>query len=62
MKETPAMLHWLGERAVPVERFRSLPEAQQHGHFPVGVLVDRDEPDFGTRYETVRQRAQQQSP
>ena len=59
MKETPAMLHWLGERAVPVERFRALPAEQQQGHFPVGVLVERDEPDFGERYETVRQRARQ---
>ena len=59
MKETPAMLHWLGERALPVERFRALPAERQHGHFPVGVLVERDEPDFGARYETVRRRAQQ---
>jgi len=61
MKETPAMLHWLGERAVPVERFRSLPAEQQRGHFPVGLLVDRDEPDFNARYDTVRRRAQEQS-
>ncbi|UCG98914.1 MAG: hypothetical protein JSW31_07790 [Burkholderiales bacterium] len=59
MKETPAMLRWLGERALPVERFRSLPAEQRHDHFPVGTLVDRDEPDFGARYETVRRRAQQ---
>jgi len=53
------MLHWLGERALPVERFRALTAEQQHVHFPVGVLVERDEPDFGERYETVRRRAQQ---
>jgi 2-oxoglutarate ferredoxin oxidoreductase subunit beta len=59
MKETPAMLRWLGDRALPVERYRALLAEQQHGHFPVGTLVDRDEPDFGARYETVRRRAQQ---
>jgi len=60
MKETPAMLRWLGERALPVERFRGLAAEQRHGHFPVGTLVDRDEPGFNERYETVRARAQQQ--
>jgi len=59
MKETPAMLRWLGERALPVERFRGLAAEQRHGHFPVGTLVDRDEPGFNERYETVRARAQQ---
>jgi 2-oxoglutarate ferredoxin oxidoreductase subunit beta len=58
MAETPAMLHWLGERAMPVELHRALPQAQQGEHFPVGVLVDRDEPDFNARYDTVRARAQ----
>ena len=60
MKETPAMLRWLGERALPVERFRALADEQKHAHFPVGLLVDRDAPDFNTRYQTVRARAQQQ--
>ncbi len=60
MKETPAMLRWLGERALPVERYRELAAEQRHEHFPVGTLVDRDEPGFNERYETVRARAQQQ--
>ena len=59
MKETPEMLRWLGERALPLERFRQLPESQQRNHFPVGTLVDRDEPDFNTRYDTIRARAAQ---
>jgi len=59
MKETPAMLRWLGERAMPVELHRSLPEEERRDRFPVGVLVDREEPDFGVRYDAVRARAQQ---
>lgn len=58
MKETPDMLHWLGGRALPVERYRELAQAERGNHFPTGVLADRDEPDFNTRYDTIRSRAQ----
>jgi 2-oxoglutarate ferredoxin oxidoreductase subunit beta len=60
MKETSEMLHWLGERALPLERYRSLSESERKNHFPVGALVDRNEPDFNTRYDMVRARAQQE--
>jgi 2-oxoglutarate/2-oxoacid ferredoxin oxidoreductase subunit beta len=59
MKETPEMLRWLGERALPVERYRKLPGPERKNHFPVGTLVDRDEPDFNTRYDVIRARARQ---
>ena len=58
MSDTPEMLRWLGRCSVPVERYRSLSEAERKGHFPVGTLVDRNEPDFGARYAQVRERAQ----
>lgn len=59
MKETPAMLQWLAERATPVERYRQLAEAERKRHFPIGTLVDKHEPDFNTRYDTIRARARQ---
>jgi 2-oxoglutarate ferredoxin oxidoreductase subunit beta len=59
MKDTPAMLQWLGARALPVEDFRRLPADARRQHFPVGTLVDRDEPDFNARYDLVRERARQ---
>ena len=60
MKETAAMLQWLGGRALPLDRYRSLAEAERKNYFPIGTLVDRDEPDFNTRYDTIRERALQQ--
>jgi 2-oxoglutarate/2-oxoacid ferredoxin oxidoreductase subunit beta len=57
MKETPAMLEWIRGRAMPVERYRSLPPAERQGSFPIGCLVERHEPDFNARYDMVRQRA-----
>ena len=57
MKETPAMLNWIRQRAVPVEQFRLLAAADRRGKFPIGTLVERDEPDFTQRYEMVRRRA-----
>ena len=57
MKETAAMLQWLGSRALPLEDYRRLSDAQRKQHFPIGTLVDRNEPDFNARYDTVRARA-----
>jgi hypothetical protein len=57
MKETADMLHWLRELAMPVDRYRSLPEAERKAHFPIGTLVNRDELDFNGRYEIIRARA-----
>lgn len=57
MRETAAMLRWIESRALPVERWRELPGDERRGHFPVGVLAERDEPDFNTRYEAIRARA-----
>jgi 2-oxoglutarate/2-oxoacid ferredoxin oxidoreductase subunit beta len=60
MKETPEMLQWLGERALPVDLYRKLSEHERKNHFPTGTLVDKNEPDFGARYDQVRARAQRQ--
>lgn len=57
MKEGVAMLRWLGEQGVAVEKYQRMSEAERAGRFPVGKLVDRNEPDFNTRYEQVRARA-----
>jgi 2-oxoglutarate ferredoxin oxidoreductase subunit beta len=57
MKETPEMLNWLAGRALPVERYRALPGSERGNHFPVGTLVDKNEPDFNSRYDTIRARA-----
>lgn len=57
MKETQAMLHSLRDRSMPVARFRALPPSERADRFPVGTLVDRDEPGFVERYAQVRQRA-----
>ena len=57
MKETSAMLLSLRDRAVPIERYRSLSEAQRHGFFPIGAIVDRSEPGFVERYAAVQAQA-----
>jgi len=54
MRQTGDMLKWLRDGAVPVERYRRLKKAEKSGHFPIGCLVDRDAPDYGTRYEEMR--------
>lgn len=61
MKETTAMLLSLRDRAVPVERYSSLPETERGNCFPVGTLVDRDQPGFNERYAVIRERAERQA-
>ena len=61
MKETTAMLLSLRDRAVPAEHYRSLPEAERGNCFPVGTLVDREQPGFNERYAVIRERAERQA-
>jgi 2-oxoglutarate ferredoxin oxidoreductase subunit beta len=51
------MLHWLRECCLPVDRYGKLSAEERVGRFPIGKLVDRDAPDFNTRYEEIRARA-----
>jgi len=57
MKETRDMLRWLKEKGLPVEEYRRLRPSERQDFFAVGKLVDRDEPDFNTRYEKNREIA-----
>lgn len=57
MKAPLEMIRWLKEKALPREKFDELTDPQKGGYFVVGRLVDRDAPDFSTRYEEIRARA-----
>jgi len=43
-----------------VERYKKLSAEEKKNHFAIGKLVDRDAPDFNTRYEEIRVRAMAQ--
>lgn len=60
MEQPRDMLHWIRERCLHVDRYRKLSEEERKGRFPIGKLVDRDAPDFNTRYEEIRARAMAQ--
>lgn len=51
------MLRKIREMVLPHEEYARLGPAQKKSYFPTGKLVDRDEPDFNTRYDEVRSRA-----
>ncbi|NPV27257.1 MAG: 2-oxoacid:ferredoxin oxidoreductase subunit beta [Firmicutes bacterium] len=57
MKVPIAMLHWLKEKGVTPAEYEQLPEEMRDGYFVIGKLVDRDVPDFNTRYEEIRAKA-----
>jgi 2-oxoglutarate ferredoxin oxidoreductase subunit beta len=62
MPETVESLLWLRDHAVPVERFRGLSPAERQDRFPIGTLVERDEPDFNASYDSMRERAAEGRP
>ena len=50
-------MKWLKDHAVPVETTVDMTPEQVSGKFRIGVLADRDIPDYQTEYEQVRRRA-----
>jgi len=57
MQAATDLLRWLKEKALPLEAFNRRENAQSEGYFPIGRLVDRNEPDFNARYDEIRRRA-----
>ncbi len=51
------MLKAIKDRALPKEEYDLLTADAQAGFFPIGKLVDRDDPDFNARYDEVRSKA-----
>lgn len=57
MKTALEMLRWLKEKALQVEEYNRLNSPEKEDYFVIGKLVDRDAPDFNTRYEEIRASA-----
>lgn len=51
------MMRDLKERAVPMKRWEKMKDADRAGKFPMGVLVDRDLPDYLSSYAQVCENA-----
>lgn len=47
------MLHWLKDRATPIQKFREMSEEDQHEHFSTGTIVKKARPDFLTTYRRI---------
>jgi 2-oxoglutarate ferredoxin oxidoreductase subunit beta len=53
------MLKWQRDHAVPVERAKTLSEAEMADKIETGVLVDREAPTYHEEYIKVRQKAKE---
>jgi 2-oxoglutarate ferredoxin oxidoreductase subunit beta len=58
MKEPTDMLRWLREKGVPAAKYEKLANPEADGYFLTGKLVDRNVPDFSTRYREIQMRLQ----
>jgi len=57
MDQPLTMLRWLKEKGVPARKYEQIPDAAANGYFTTGKLVDKDAPDFSTRYREIQLRA-----
>lgn len=58
MKEPVEMLRWLNEKGVPASKYQQLDDSERRECYITGKLVNKDEPDFGTRYRDIQVRLQ----
>jgi 2-oxoglutarate ferredoxin oxidoreductase subunit beta len=53
------MMKWQRDSAVPVEKARKMSPEEMEGKFEVGILVDREAPNYLEQYNKVRQKAKE---
>ena len=58
MKTPVKMMEMLKEKGVSIKKYNEIENAAEKGYYVTGKLVDRDDPDFMTRYKIVRERMQ----
>jgi 2-oxoglutarate ferredoxin oxidoreductase subunit beta len=56
MKTPVSMMEWLKEKGVPQARYDQIEDAAANGYFVTGTFANRDDLDFSTRYEIMRNR------
>ena len=57
--ESVEMMKWQRDHAVPAEKAGELPAEQWNDKFTIGVLVDKELPNFLDEYEKVKQYAKE---
>jgi 2-oxoglutarate ferredoxin oxidoreductase subunit beta len=50
------MMKQLKEQGLNKVKYDMVPDEEKSKYFLIGKMVDRDEPDFNERYETIRNR------
>jgi 2-oxoglutarate ferredoxin oxidoreductase subunit beta len=53
------MMKWQRDSAVPVEKARQMSSEEMKNKFEVGILVDREAPNYVEEYDKVRQKAKE---
>jgi 2-oxoglutarate ferredoxin oxidoreductase subunit beta len=51
------MMKWQRDSAVPVEKARKMSPEEMEGKFEIGILVDREAPNYLDEYQKVREKA-----
>lgn len=56
LKQPVKMMEWLKDKGISQSKFDQIENAAEKGYFIVGKFIDKNELDFTTRYERMRQR------
>jgi 2-oxoglutarate ferredoxin oxidoreductase subunit beta len=56
------MLQWFKDSAVSVTSFDKIPPEEMSEKFPIGILVDKDEPEYLEKYRQIINRARGEVP
>ena len=57
MGDPVTMMHWFKDSAVRVEKAEKLSEQEMAGKFTIGVLANKEKPNYTDEYQKIRERA-----
>jgi 2-oxoglutarate ferredoxin oxidoreductase subunit beta len=52
-----SMLNWFKDHAIPIEKAEKMDAEAIGDRFPIGILVDRDKPDYIEQYQQIREKS-----
>jgi 2-oxoglutarate ferredoxin oxidoreductase subunit beta len=52
-----SMLNWFKDHAIPIEKAEKMDAEAIGDRFPIGILVDRDKPDYIEQYQRIREKS-----
>jgi len=56
MKEAPKMMKWINDNSVSIAAAQKLSPEEKEGKYILGKFVDKDMPDYSTKYQEIKEK------